>query len=177
MRSRPGGSRYYARSNDRTTDDRALVVLPCTRDLSLAAKHLLLDASRGRSLVTTLLPSTLWRSGPKTHLPQQIKPYHHGLGVRPAYDVVKFTFRERRLIELNSLLLIFRGMMKVNLVAHDILHPSSADHSIAGAATLAHHSRWLCEPIHRRHLNRTFRDGHHNRRWRSPIGPDRRRTL
>jgi hypothetical protein len=51
--------------------------------------------------------------------------------------------------ELSLLLLMFFSIQ------------ASADHPIAGAATLAQRSRRHCEPVHHLHPNPTFRDGHH----------------
>jgi hypothetical protein len=67
-----------------------------------------------------------------------------------------------------------REVRSVLGLAHDLLHPSSADLPIAGAPT-----SWAqrsvsshCEPVHRLHPNPTFRDGHHRQRrlglWRGP---------
>src|SRR5262245_24774448 len=51
---------------------------------------------------------------------------------------------------------------EVAFVLHMIFSiQASADHPVAGAATLAQHSRRYCEPVHHRRRNQTFCDGHH----------------
>jgi hypothetical protein len=83
----------------------------------------------------------------------------HYLPAFPAADRVQLCLVQlaNRLAGLAARL----GIMHRGL-AHDLLHPSSADYAVAGAATLAQRSRRDRDAGHRPQPNPTFRDGHHN---------------